>query len=83
MRMLKDDEKSLLGLIADSPKTNSGELYEKFRSQTSLGYTRFYELLNKLGSVRLIDADFTGKGSRGRSRVVTLRYQADEIKTRL
>ncbi|GFO96865.1 cell division control protein 6 [groundwater metagenome] len=83
MRSLKDDEKALLGLIVDSPKTSSGELYEKFYSRTKLGYTRFYELLNKLGSVRLIDADFTGKGSRGRSRVVTLRYQADEIKTRL
>lgn len=83
MRTLKEDEKALLGLIADSPKTNSGELFEKFHSQTDLGYTRFYELLNKLGSVRLIDADFTGKGSRGRSRVVTLRYQADEIRTRL
>jgi len=83
MRSLKDDEKALIGLIADSPKSNSGELYEKFHKQTNLGYTRFYELLNKLGSVRLIDADFTGKGSRGRSRVVSLRYQADEIKTRL
>ncbi|MDD1744801.1 MAG: ORC1-type DNA replication protein [Candidatus Methanoperedens sp.] len=83
MRTLKDDEKALLGLIADSPKINSGDLYEKFHSQTSLGYTRFYELLNKLGSVRLIDADFTGKGLRGRSRVVTLRYKADEIRTRL
>jgi cell division control protein 6 len=83
MRTLKGDEKALLGLIADSPKTNSGDLYEKFHSQTSLGYTRFYELLNKLGSVRLIDADFTGKGSRGRSRVVTLRYKEDEIRTRL
>jgi len=83
MRALKDDEKALLGLIADLPKTNSGDLYEKFYSQTKLGYTRFYELLNKLASVRLIDADFTGKGSRGRSRVVTLRYKADEIRTRL
>ncbi|MFH0904941.1 MAG: ORC1-type DNA replication protein [Methanobacteriota archaeon] len=83
MRSLKKDEKMLIGLIADSPKTSSGELYEKFHSKTGLGYTCFYELLNKLGSVRLINADFTGKGSRGRSRVVTLRYHADEIRTRL
>jgi cell division control protein 6 len=83
MRSLKDDEKALIGLIADSQKSNSGDLYEKFHSQTKLGYTRFYELLNKLGSVRLIDVDFTGKGSRGRSRVVTLRYGADEIRARL
>lgn len=83
MRSLKKDEKILLGLIADSSQVNSGELYEKFHSKTSLGYTRFYEMLNKLGSIKLIDADFTGKGARGRSRIVTLRYQADEIKMRL
>ncbi len=83
MSSLKEDEKLLICLIADSPKTGSGELYEKFHSKTGQGYTHFYELLKKLGSVRLIDADFTGKGSRGRSRIVNLRYQADEIKARL
>jgi cell division control protein 6 len=83
MRALKKEEKLLLGLIVNSPQTNSGELYEKFHEKTALGYTRFYELLNKLGSIRLIDADFTGKGARGRSRVVTLRYQPDEVKARL
>ena len=83
MRALKEDEKKLLSLIADSPQSGSGELYEKFHLQTALGYTTFYEMLNKLGSVRLIDAGFTGKGERGRSRVVTLRYQPGEIKARL
>ncbi len=83
MRALKKDEKVLLGLIVESPQSGSGELYEKFHSRTNLGYTRFYETLNKLNAVKLIDADFTGTGSRGRSRVVTLRYQADEIKMRL
>lgn len=83
MRALKKEEKILLGLIVNSPLTNSGELYEKFHEKTALGYTRFYELLNKLGSIKLIDADFTGKGARGRSRVVTLRYSPEEIKTRL
>ncbi|MCZ7356697.1 MAG: ORC1-type DNA replication protein [Candidatus Methanoperedens sp.] len=83
MRTLKKDEKTLLGLILDSSESNSGELYEKFHSKTNLGYTRFYEMLNKLNSVKLIDADFTGKGARGRSRVVTLRYPVDEVKVRL
>lgn len=83
MRALKKEEKILLGLIVNSPLTNSGELYEKFHEKTELGYTRFYELLNKLGSIKLIDADFTGKGAHGRSRVVTLRYSPEEIKTRL
>ncbi len=83
MRALKTDEKTLLGLITDSPEINSGELYEKFHEKTALGYTRFYEMLNKLGSVKLIDADFTGKGERGRSRIVTLRYQPEEVRARL
>ncbi len=83
MRALKKEEKILLDLIVNSPNTNSGELYEKFHEKTTLGYTRFYELLNKLGSIKLIDADFTGKGERGRSRVVTLRYQPEEVKVRL
>jgi cell division control protein 6 len=83
MRSLKKDEKLLLGMITDSLQVNSGELYEKFHSETQLGYTRFYEMLNKLGSVALIDADFTGKGSRGRSRVVTLRFEPEEVKARL
>ncbi len=83
MRALKDDEKLLLGMIADSSQINSGELYKKFHLETNLGYTHFYELLKKLCAVSLIDADFTGKGSRGRSRLVRLRYQADEVRTRL
>jgi cell division control protein 6 len=83
MRALKKDEKLLLSLIADSPQSSSGELYEKFRSKTALGYTRFYEMLNKLSCVKLIDADFTGRGERGRSRVVRLRYQPEEVKARL
>ena len=83
MRALKKEEKTLLGLIADSPNSNSGELYEKFHKKTALGYTRFYELLNKLGSNKLIDADFTGKGARGRSRIVTLKFQPEEVKNRL
>lgn len=83
MRTLKKEEKTLLGLIADSPQSNSGDLYKKFHEKTTLGYTRFYELLNKLGSVKLIDADFTGKGARGRSRVVKLRYKPEEVKIRL
>lgn len=83
LRSLKDDEKTLLGMVAQQQQANSGELYETFHSRTSLGYTRFYELLNKLDSLKLIEADFTGKGSRGRSRVVTLRYRADEVRARL
>jgi len=83
MRTLKKDEKIVLGLIADSKQCNSGELFEKYHEKTGFGYTNFYELLNKLASFKLIDADFTGKGARGRSRIVKLRYEPAEVKARL
>lgn len=83
IRSLKKDEKILLELIAELSQTTSGELYKKFHSKTKLGYTRFYEMLNKLRAISLINIYFTGKGLRGRSRVVKLCYSADEIKTRL
>lgn len=83
IRGLKEEEKTLLRLVANQAQSNSGELYETFHAQTNLGYTRFYEMLNKLASLKLIDADFTGKGSRGRSRVVKLRYLPEEVKARL
>jgi len=83
LKSLKKDEILLLELIADHNDVNSGDLYERFHKLTSLGYTRFYETLNKLDAVKLIRADFTGRGMRGRSRVVSLRYPAEEIKKRL
>ncbi len=83
IQTLKHDEKILLGLIVESPRSNSGDLYEKFHKKTALGYTRFYELLNKLGSVKMIDIDFTGKGTRGRSRMITLNFQPKEVQMRL
>lgn len=73
---LKEDEKILLSLIAKSSQLNLGELYEKFHSQTNLGYTRFYEMLNKLESMKLIESDFTGKGYRDRSRVGVIGFAA-------
>ena len=41
------------------------------------------EILNKLDSVRLINSDFTGAGARGRSRLISVRYDPDEILKRI
>ena len=51
--------------------------------KTGLGYTRYYETVEKLAASKLINASYTGKGIRGRSRIITLRYSADEITKRL
>lgn len=77
---LKEEERQLLRLIAkEKDSINAGPLYEKFDEATGLGYTRFHEMLNKLDAVRLINTDYTGKGTRGRSRVLSLRYEPDEV----
>lgn len=76
---LSSGETKLLKLIAVAGKKNSGELYESFKKETGLSYTKFYRMLDKLESVRLIDTKFTGSGRRGRTRDIILRYGKDEI----
>lgn len=83
MKSLDRDGASLLRLIAGKDGINSGELYEEFHRQTGFGYTRFYETLNRLDRLTLVNAAFTGKGMRGRSRMISLRYPAEEIQKRL
>ena len=83
LKSLKNEDKILLQLISDNPNIITGELYKKFHAKTKLGYTRYYETLGKLSSLKLVGANFTGKGIRGRSRIVSLRYNAEEIKKRL
>jgi cell division control protein 6 len=83
LKSLKNEEKTLLELICKHTEINTGELYNEFHDKTGLGYTRYYETLEKLSALKLINASFTGKGTRGRSRIITLRYSADEITKRL
>jgi len=80
LKSIRNEEKVLLDLISGYNEITSGELYKEFHKKIGLGYTRYYELLKKLSKSKLIDANFTSKGTRGRSRIITLRYHADEIK---
>jgi cell division control protein 6 len=83
MKSLKEDELKVLRLAAESPSSRAGEIYARFHEETGAGYTRFHEILNKLDSVRLINSDFTGAGARGRSRLISVRYDPDEILKRI
>jgi cell division control protein 6 len=83
LKSLKDDEQVVLRLAAEQESWRAGELFIRFHEKTGAGYTRFHEILNKLDSIRLINADFTGAGERGRSRVISLRYEPEEILSRL
>ena len=83
LRSLKDDELILLRDVAMMETVKAGDLYKKFNANTGSGYTRFHEILNKLDSVRLISTDFSGPGARGRSRIIKIRYDPEEILSRI
>ncbi|WP_440954069.1 ORC1-type DNA replication protein [Methanosarcina sp. Mfa9] len=77
--LLSDPEKALLGLVARKGEIQAGELYNSFHELTDLGYTRFYGMVNKLQALNYVDADFTGKGQRGRTRIITTKFKAKDI----
>jgi cell division control protein 6 len=79
IKSLSDHEKTLLGMIAKDNSLQTGELYKSFHEITGLGYTRFYEIIEKMYASRLIDADFSGKGTRGRTRYVAPVYDSKDI----
>ncbi len=83
LKSLKEDELKVLRLAAKHDASRAGDLYSLFHKQTGAGYTRFHEILNKLDAIRLINTDFSGSGTRGRSRVIKMRYEPAEILRRI
>lgn len=79
IRSLTEHERALLGLIAKGGDQQAGDLYKSFHEITGLGYTRFYEIIEKMNSSQFLDADFSGKGMRGRTRVIRSRYDPQDI----
>ena len=82
---LKKEEKVLLKCIVESGKVEmtSGELYDCFKDRTGLGYTSFYEMVNRLEGLKLVNMSTTGKGTRGQSRLVSLKHDPKEVEKRL
>lgn len=77
--LLSDSEKLLLKLAAGKEEIKAGELYNSFNELTQIGYTRFYEMVNKLQALNYLDANFTGKGQRGRTRIIKTKFEAKDI----
>lgn len=75
LKSLNDVEKALLEIIAHSEEVlTAGELSEIFKNKTNSSYATFNRTLDKLEFLRLIDTKFTGKGVRGNSRQIILRF---------
>ena len=84
---LSDDEKELLKIISFSTHNQensaAGDLYNLLKKKKTLSYATFDRALKKLEFVRLVDTRFTGKGVKGNSRRVILRFDPKEIERSL
>jgi cell division control protein 6 len=56
---------------------NAGEVYKAVKETLPIGYTRFYEIVKKLDALRLINLQY--RDGRGRTRVISLRYEPSRI----
>jgi cell division control protein 6 len=76
---LKKDEKRLLGLIAGMENVSNGvsmsETYKAVKASIKIGYSTFYKSLKKFDTMRLVDVNYLQ--GRGRTRMITLRYEPD------
>jgi len=81
VKSLNEEEKSLLRSIAgqsmQDAEMNAGEVYKAVKETMQIGYTRFYEIVKKLDAMRLINLHY--RDGRGRTRVISLRYDPAKI----
>jgi cell division control protein 6 len=80
---LSENEEVLVETIANQDGDQAGAVYEAFQEETDLGYTRYSELLEKLEQQGLIETDYADVEGRGRSRSLSLAYDADAVLERL
>jgi len=83
LQELSDSETALVEVIAEHSGEQAGEIYDRFHGKTDLGYTRYSEIINKLDQLGIIDASYTEVEGRGRSRELSLNYDADAVTDRL
>ncbi|MFB6189376.1 MAG: ORC1-type DNA replication protein [Halapricum sp.] len=83
LRGLSEPEQALAEVIAEEGGGRAGDIYESFSEQTDLGYTRYSEIINKLAQLEIIDAEYVSVDGRGRSRQLSLNYDADAVLDRL
>ncbi len=78
---LNSNEKNTLKIIAEQSKKDiqltTGDIFTIVKKKTKIGYTNYYTIIQKLDSLRLINLTF--KDGRGRTRLLNLRYEPDEV----
>jgi len=83
LRGLSDSEQALLEVVVDHDGEHAGAVYDAFKAETGLGYTRYTELVNKLDQLGIIKAAYADIEGRGRSRRLSLEYDRQAVLDRL
>jgi len=81
IRSLRDDEKAVLRVIASMSEGGSGmsagEVHTRVKEEMGIGYTRYYEIVQKFDTIRLINLDY--RAGRGRTREIGLRFEPEMV----
>ncbi|MFC7187887.1 ORC1-type DNA replication protein [Halorubrum yunnanense] len=83
LRGLSESERALVRVLAENDGERAGAVYEAFHDETDLGYTRYSEIINKLDQLGVIEAEYADVEGRGRSRELSLAYDAEAVLDRL
>jgi archaeal cell division control protein 6 len=84
LKSLKTEEREIIKKLAELAKDKkdmiAGEVFKTIRESTEISYTRFYEMVKKFDLMRLIDLEYrSGTGEKGRTRVISLRYDPVKV----
>jgi len=81
VKTLNEQEKEFLRSVMDAGDGDitAGALYKIFQGRTGASYSSFNRTMEKLEFLRLIDTRLTGKGVRGKSRIVIPRFSLHEL----
>ncbi|AKH98519.1 cell division control protein 6 [Halanaeroarchaeum sulfurireducens] len=83
LRALTDTERTLVKVVAEHGDERAGDVYDAFHERTDLGYTRYTEIVNKLDTLGIIEAEYEQLEGRGRSRRLRLAHDEDAVRDHL
>ncbi len=75
---LNSDERAVLRIIYSLDDVTTGELYNIIHGEVRMSYRRFYDILEKLERLKLIDVVMSKKG-RGWTRRILKRYESEVV----
>ncbi|MEM2726989.1 MAG: ORC1-type DNA replication protein [Archaeoglobaceae archaeon] len=79
---LNSDERAVLSIVYSHDEISTGELYELICKEVRMSYRKFYNVLEKLERLKLIEVVF-GKKGRGKTRFVYPRFDRTKLKKAL